>query len=236
MGLDNNFSKVDYPNNERKGATTHVSYLFNNANVQTTAVTKRGLVFMEKILCINPGNPSGEAIDVDSIEESGIALVESNVRAVADFHKNQGSSCNGCHKTMDPLGIAFENFSPSGSFRVNYDDGVEVDSSGEIQGQKFNSAHDLIDIFSQSNNFDRCFVENFLHYATNGRELEKNDDNLVSYVSRKINGVSKPFSQIVEEIVTSPSFFCTVQGENSNVDQNVDQNTDQESNGVTNEQ
>ena len=49
-------------------------------------------------------------------------------------------ACAGCHKVMDPLGLALENFDAVGRWRTA-DAGVTIDASGELgNGTRVNGA------------------------------------------------------------------------------------------------
>ena len=42
-------------------------------------------------------------------------------------------TCAGCHKIMDPIGLALENFDSSGGYRAT-ENGAPIDASGELDG------------------------------------------------------------------------------------------------------
>jgi hypothetical protein len=48
-------------------------------------------------------------------------------------HLAAGSSCNGCHALMDPIGLAFESFDAMGQYR-ELEAGTPIDVSGELTG------------------------------------------------------------------------------------------------------
>ena len=51
-----------------------------------------------------------------------------SVRERMEQHRNN-PACNSCHRVIDPLGLALENFDPSGKWRIK-DSGVPVDPTG----------------------------------------------------------------------------------------------------------
>ena len=52
------------------------------------------------------------------------------VRARMEQHR-ASPACAGCHKVMDPLGLALENFDAVGAWRTR-DAGLPIDASGEL--------------------------------------------------------------------------------------------------------
>ena len=52
-------------------------------------------------------------------------------------------ACAGCHKVMDPLGLALENFDAVGAWRTR-DSGLPIDASGELtDGTKIERRRDV---------------------------------------------------------------------------------------------
>src|SRR5512139_917800 len=50
----------------------------------------------------------------------------------------EDAACYECHRKIDPLGFALENFDPIGAWRTSYSKGIPVDTSGELPGgQRF---------------------------------------------------------------------------------------------------
>ena len=75
---------------------------------------------------------------------------------------------------MDPYGFALENYDGFGSWRAK-DNKVDVDASGEINGQKFSTPREFRTILAaRKTEFRRAFVEKLLGYAL-GRGIEDFD-------------------------------------------------------------
>ena len=104
------------------------------------------------------------------------------IKQTIDAHR-ESASCNTCHKKMDPLGIALENFDVIGRWRDEYTDvsnytststtgggkavGYGVDSrTVHMDGRTFEGPQGLKKILMEDQGeFSRAFVENLLSYA-----------------------------------------------------------------------
>lgn len=53
-----------------------------------------------------------------------------SLRAALEIHR-ASPSCSSCHKVMDPLGFALENFNGIGEWRTQ-DGGSEIDATGKL--------------------------------------------------------------------------------------------------------
>ena len=87
-------------------------------------------------------------------------------------HRDQSSSCAGCHELVDPIGFGLENYDVAGRYR-EHDDGLPeciIDGSGEIVGiGEFNSPGELSDLLVENEYVDACAVKQFMTFAL-GRE------------------------------------------------------------------
>ena len=109
------------------------------------------------------------------------------IKQTIDAHR-ENTSCNSCHRKMDPLGIALENFDVIGRWRDQYTDvsnytatrqnnGNEAARSPvdtrtvHMDGRAFEGPQGLKNILLEDQDkFSRSFVENMLSYAM-AREL-----------------------------------------------------------------
>src|SRR5262249_24134421 len=79
-------------------------------------------------------------------------------------------ACNSCHMSFEPLGVALENFSPSGQWRTT-DAGIPIDASGAFSdGTKFNGGAELrAGLLRYRDSFYSNITEKLFGYAL-GRE------------------------------------------------------------------
>src|SRR5208283_6224445 len=91
--------------------------------------------------------------------------LKGTLRQIMEQHR-ENAVCASCHRRMDPLGFAFENFDPIGVWR-DKDGNTRVDPSGELpNGQSFKGPDGLKEIMRRDNSlFVRCLSEKMLTYA-----------------------------------------------------------------------
>jgi len=121
--------------------------------------------------------------------------------------KNQ--PCAGCHRIMDPIGLALQNFDVDGIWRTKDggEGGLPIDAASELfDGQKINCAVDLRNaLLRYSPQFRRNITEKLMTYAV-GRRVEYYDMPVVRAIVRDAGKQNNRFSSIVVGIVKSPEF------------------------------
>jgi hypothetical protein len=115
------------------------------------------------------------------------------------------ADCIQCHRLMDPIGFALENFDAVGLWR-SLDGGSPVDASGQLfDGTTIDGPVALRKwLTGYSPQFVRVTVEKLLTYAL-GRGVEYQDMPLVRSIARDVSPNAR-FSALVMGIVKSPPF------------------------------
>ena len=116
-------------------------------------------------------------------------------------------ACTSCHRVIDPLGLALENFDVTGAWRIK-DNEVPVDSVGELyDGTKMDGPAGLRDaILKHQDVFLLSFTENLMTYAL-GRRVEHSDMPMVRAIVRDAAKQQLPkMSAFVLGVVNSPAF------------------------------
>jgi hypothetical protein len=115
-------------------------------------------------------------------------------------------SCNSCHRVIDPLGLALDNFDATGAWRIK-DNEVPVDSEGELyDGSKVNGPAGLrAALLRHQDVFLQSFTENMLTYAL-GRRVEYGDMPIVRAIVRDAKKQNYKMSAFVQGIANSPAF------------------------------
>ena len=114
--------------------------------------------------------------------------------------------CASCHRNIDPLGFALENFDSTGVWR-DTEGGNPVDVSGVLSdGTKIDSPAALRNWFtSHPEVFANNITERMMIYAL-GRGLEANDMPVVRGVVRKASSQNYSFMSLIMGIVDSAPF------------------------------
>jgi hypothetical protein len=115
-------------------------------------------------------------------------------------------ACQSCHKVIDPLGLALDNFDTLGAYRIK-DNGVAIDSNGVMyDGTKLTGPADLRKaLLNHSEGLIRNFTDNLMSYAI-GRRIEYYDQPTIRVITKKAAQNGNRFSSFVLGIVNSPAF------------------------------
>lgn len=194
------FQKVSMKSQPRRGLLTHASVLTVTSNPTRTSPVKRGKFVLDNILNTPPPPPPPGVPELEKTKLTG------TMRQQMEQHR-ANAACAGCHKLMDPLGLALENFDGVGLWRVN-DRGNAIDSSGTLPtGEQVRHAGDLISILRKehSDDFTRCVTQKLMTYAL-GRGLEYYDKCAVDKILADAKPSNYSFSTIVLGIIQSDAF------------------------------
>jgi hypothetical protein len=114
--------------------------------------------------------------------------------------------CASCHRIMDPLGLALENFDAVGNWRT-IDAGTAIDPSATLaDGTKVDGPASLrAALVGRSDLFVAMLSEKLLTYAL-GRGLDYYDMPAVRQIQRSAAAADNRFSSIVLGIVNSVPF------------------------------
>jgi hypothetical protein len=128
-----------------------------------------------------------------------------SVRERMEQHRNN-PACNSCHKAIDPLGLALENFDPSGKWRIK-DNGVDVDPTGVMyDGTAISGPVDLRNaLLKHKDAIVLSFTESLLTYAL-GRQVEYFDMPTVRAIVRDAAKNDYRMSSFISGVVNSAAF------------------------------
>ena len=122
------FRRVTLTNDERRGLLGQGSILTVTSYPNRTSPVLRGKWILENILGTPPPPPPpGRARPAG---ERRRARKPKSVRARLEMHRTT-PTCASCHRVMDPLGFALENFDGIGEWRVK-EAGGTIDPSGQL--------------------------------------------------------------------------------------------------------
>ena len=179
--VGNRFRRVALTDPNRFGLLGQGSILTVTSYANRTAPTVRGKWIMDNILGAPPPNPPA---NVPPLKENADGAKAMTVRARLEEHRTN-AACAGCHKMMDPIGLALENFDAVGAWRTN-DSGFPVDPTGKlVDGTAVNSPASLrVALVAHSDAFVRTFTQKLLTYAL-GRGIEYYDMPMVRAIDRE---------------------------------------------------
>ena len=198
------FQRVTLPP-YRRGLLGHGSILTLTSVADRTSPVQRGKWVMEVLLASPPPAPPPNvpALD-DSVKASEGGKLLSTRERMEEHRKNP--ACTSCHKVIDPLGLALENFDVTGAWRIK-DNEVPVDVVGDLyDGTRMDGPAGLRQaLLKHSDVFLTSFTESLTTYAL-GRRLEYTDMPAIRAVVREAGKSGNKFSAFVLGVVNSPGF------------------------------
>jgi len=188
----------------RRGVLGQGSVLTLTSIADRTSPVMRGKWVLEVLLGSPPPPPPPNVPDLDATRDapSGKAL---SVRGAMELHRSN-PACTSCHKVIDPLGLALENFDATGAWRIK-DNGVAVDATGELyDGTPIDGPPGLRKaLLKYQDVFIATFTENLMTYAL-GRRVEYYDMPTVRRIAREAMANDYRISSFIKGIVGSPAF------------------------------
>jgi hypothetical protein len=186
----------------RGGLLRQGSILLVTSYPTRTSPVIRGKWILDNLLGVPPPPPPA---DVPALEAVKTTKKTMTVRErLAEHRKNP--SCSGCHKLMDPVGFALENYDAVGRWRT-VDAGEPIDASGSLfDGSEFRGVAGLQKaILAHPEFFVTTLSEKLLTFAT-GRGTEHYDGPAIRKIVREARADDYRFSSIVMGIVSSMPF------------------------------
>jgi mono/diheme cytochrome c family protein len=204
------FRRVTHPDERRRGLLGQGSVLMVSSHVDRTSPVVRGKWILDNLLGAPPPAPPANVPPLKEEEKTGKEQVRS-MRQKMEAHR-ANPVCAACHKIMDPIGLALENFDAVGAWRDR--DGVSIntigtpiDASGQlVDGTKVDGVITLRQaLLRDPEIFVGTLTEKLLTYSI-GRGLIANDMSVVRAIVRDASKQNYRFSSIVLGIVRSAPF------------------------------
>ena len=197
------FRRVTLPD-RRRGILGHGSMLISTSVANRTSPVMRGKWVMEVLLGSPPPPPPPNVPELEETDATtdGALLT---VRERMEQHR-RNPACASCHRMIDPIGLALENFDVTGRWRIK-DSGAPIDASSELyDGTPMDGPAGLRDaLFARKDAVLLSFTENLMTYAL-GRGVEPHDMPTVRRIIRDASRDDYHLSSFVLGIVESPAF------------------------------
>jgi Protein of unknown function (DUF1592)/Protein of unknown function (DUF1588)/Protein of unknown function (DUF1585)/Protein of unknown function (DUF1587)/Protein of unknown function (DUF1595)/Planctomycete cytochrome C len=196
------FRLIRFTDPNRGGLLGQASVLTVTANGIETSPVIRGVWLLENILGTPPSPPPDDVPAIDPDVRGATSMRDLLVK-----HRDS-PTCMECHRKIDPLGFALENFDPIGAWRTHYDKKIEIDSSGELpSGEMFKNVAGLKKVLMQRKEFfARMLTEKLVAYAC-GRTIESRDRPAIEKICEPLREKGYPMRELIEAVVTSDLFL-----------------------------
>jgi mono/diheme cytochrome c family protein len=194
------FRRVPVTDDARKGLLGHGSILSLTSQANRTSPVLRGKYVLTNILGTPPPEPPANVPPLN--ETPGKAL---SMRDRMEEHR-RSPACAGCHKLMDPIGLAMENFDGIGRWRTE-DNGAKIDTASQLaDGTNISGPASLREaILRRPDMFAKNMTEQLMVYAL-GHGLEYYDMPYVRAALKDAARTNYRFSSLVLGIVKSVPF------------------------------
>jgi hypothetical protein len=202
--LGGRFRRVEVKDDYRRGLLGKGSILTMTSNADRTSPVMRGKWVMEALLGTPPPAPPPNVPGLEATEPIKDGH-RRTVRERLELHR-ANPACSSCHRMIDPIGLALENFDVTGVWRTR-DAGAVIDASSTMfDGSPLTGPADLRRaLLTYSDAFVRNLTENLMTYAI-GRRVEYYDMPAVRTIARDAARQGHRVSALVLGIVKSAPF------------------------------
>jgi hypothetical protein len=196
------FELIKLTDPRRGGLLGQASVLTASANGIDTSPVIRGMWVLENLLGQPPPPPPA---NVPAIEPDirGTTTIREQLAAHRDH-----ATCATCHRQIDPLGFALENFDPIGGWRKNAPGqrGL-VDASGKWRGKPFRDVVELKAILGKhQDEVARHLADRLLAYGT-GRRSNLAARLQVNAITGKTRDTGHRLRDLIEQVILSEAFL-----------------------------
>jgi cytochrome c5 len=197
------FRRVPVTDPNRRGLLGHASLLSMTSVANRTSPVLRGKYIISNLLNTPPLPPPAVVPD---LAESAQKDHPTTVRQQLERHR-ANPVCASCHRNIDPVGFALENYDAVGQWRTATREGLAIDTAGVLSdGSKIDSPTALRQaLLARPEVFVGTITEKMLIYAL-GRGLEPVDMPVVRSVVKNAAAENYAMQSIVLGIVKSVPF------------------------------
>ena len=197
------FRRVTLPDT-RRGILGHGSILVLTSNSDRTSPVYRGKWVMEVLLGSPPPPPPPNVPELDEVKATASGRTLSVRERMEEHRKNP--MCNSCHRVIDPLGLALENYDPTGAWRIK-DNEVPVDPVGVLyDGTRVEGPASLRSaLLRHKDALVVSFTESLMTYAL-GRRIESYDMPAIRSIVREAARHDYKMSWFLKGVIRSAAF------------------------------
>jgi hypothetical protein len=198
------FRRVTYPDDTRRGILGHGSILVLTSLANRTSPVLRGKWVMEVLLGTPPPPPPPDVPSLESTEDAQDGRLLTT-RERMELHRSN-PSCNSCHRLIDPIGLALDNFDVTAQWRLR-ENGAPLDTRGIFyDGTPVSTPRELVDaLLARPIPLVRTFTENLLAFAI-GRRVEHYDQPTIRAITRAAETNDYKMVSFVMGVVGSDAF------------------------------
>ncbi|MGE3778863.1 MAG: DUF1588 domain-containing protein, partial [Pirellulaceae bacterium] len=199
------FRRVPLADTRRGGIITNAAVMTMTSTPTRTQPITRGAWLNEVIFNDPPKPPPADVPPLPEVDKEELAQL--TIRERLAVHR-QRADCAGCHNRIDPLGFALENYGPTGVWRDKYENGRDVDPSGQLfQQYEFKTLAEFKSLLlHEKHRFIRAFVSHLMSYGL-GRELGPADSPARDDITARAVAGQDTMRSILKAIAMSDPFL-----------------------------
>ena len=202
------FRRVPYPDDTRRGVLGQGSILVQTSLANRTSPVLRGKWVMEVLMGTPPPPPPPDVPPLDETAEAKNGRMLTT-RERMELHR-ANPTCNACHRFMDPIGLALDNFDVTAKWRVR-ENGIPLDTKGVFyDATPVTTPAELLGaLMKRPAPLVRTFTENLMAYAL-GRRIEFVDQPAVRAIARAAAANEYRMSSFILGVIRSDAFQMKV--------------------------
>ena len=182
----------------------HGSVLLLTSVADRTSPVIRGKWVMEVLMGTPPPPPPPNVPAFDASPSAGQGRLLTTRERMEAHRANP--TCNACHRFIDPIGLALDNFDVDGTWRIR-ENGTPLDTRGVFyDGTPISKPSELVDVLlKRPIPLVRNFTGNLLAYAL-GRPVEYYDQPTIRAIARVAEADGYRMSSLIMGVVASDPF------------------------------
>jgi hypothetical protein len=176
----NGVARIDLLPAQRAGILTQASFLATHSKEVQTDPVSRGKFVRERLLCQGIAPPPPDIPIMAPVITPGSTTRQRFVEHEAN------TVCAACHKLLDPVGLAFENYDAIGQWR-DKEQGTDIDASGDLTATDvagpFTGVVAMAAKLATSTKASSCFVRQWFSFAFGRAEVISDEPRIDALVS-----------------------------------------------------
>jgi hypothetical protein len=192
--------RVSFDTNGRAGYLGLVGFLTATSMPGRSSPTHRGTSIVTNLLCLEIPPPP---VDIPNLE---VGEPEAQTFRERVEHISDDPVCASCHRQVDPLGLALENYDAVGQYRTQYENGDPIDASVTLKdGTTVDGLPDVIAWLKEQPTAPTCAVQKLYTYGL-GRVPADVDTRNIDALARDWQSGNRTVKEAVRRIVLSKPF------------------------------
>ena len=190
----------------RRGLLGKGAFLTTTSKPDRTSPVTRGKWIMTNLFGMSPPDPPPNVPPLPARATDGRGNAHEPTMREKMLEHRVRADCVQCHRMMDPIGFALENFDAIGLWR-SHDEGSPIDASAQLFDNTMVDGPMALQqwVKGYSGQFVRVSIEKLMTYAL-GRGLDYQDMPLVRAIARDVGQQDNRFSALVLAVVRSAPF------------------------------